>query len=97
MFGDSSALSLMTSVLSIVSLTLTTISAIVFVGLFANYIQSSSIPLGYFALIAGFVLSVISMLVGDRTWVSKVSLGLAVSVLLAVCVSIMWGLRNAGH
>ena len=87
----------MASALSIVSLTFTTISAVVFVGLCANYIQSSSIPVGYFALIAGFVLSVISMVVGDRTWVSKLSLGLAVSVFVAASVSIMWGLRHAGH
>jgi hypothetical protein len=87
----------MPSVLSIVSLTFTSTSAIVFVGLFANQLQSNSIPIGYFALIAGFVLSVISMLVGDRTWVSKLSLGLAVCVSVAACASIMWGLHNAGH
>jgi hypothetical protein len=87
----------MATALSIVSLTFTTISAAVFVGLCARYIQSDSIPIGYFALIAGFVLSVISMLVGDRTWVSKVSLGLAVSVFVAASASVMWGLRHAGH
>ena len=73
------------------------ISAVVFVGLCTNYIQSSTIPVGYFAFVAGFVLAVISMLFGDRGWVSKLSLGLAVSIFVAASASVMWGLRHAGH
>ena len=87
----------MASALSITSLTFTTISVLMFAGLCANYIQSDSIPIGYFTFIAGSVLSVVAMLFGDRSWASKLSLGLSISLFLVASASIMWGLRHAGH
>ena len=87
----------MASALSIVSLTFTTISAVIFVGLCANYVQSDTIPIGYFAFLAGFVLSIVAILFGDRSWASKLSLGLSVSIFIAASTSVMLGLHHAGH
>ncbi len=83
--------------LSVVSLTFTTIALIVFAGLCVRYLQSDSIPIGYFAFIAGFVSSVVALLVGDRSWVAKLSFGLSVSIFVVASASVLWGLRHAGH
>jgi hypothetical protein len=87
----------MTSALSIVSLTFTSISVVIFAGICSNCIQSDSIPVGYLTFLVGFVLSVGSVLAGDRSRVAKASLGFSVALFVVASTWLWVGLRHAGH
>jgi len=75
----------------------TTMSAAAFLGLCIGYIGSEYIPIGYIMMVTGIILSVISILVGDRGWIPKLSLALGLTIIAVAFFSFLWKFRDAGH